>query len=487
VKATGPIRKGTAPVTRKIKITKGRTTATVNNASGLSVGMYVTSTTAGIQANTTIAAISGITITLSLPATASFSTKDADFITYSYPVSSYNFKAGPFVIFAADTTGVGALIKTYNNSFSAANKIKVYKTTASVTVDVRYDLNGFKPKANILNDGGNTAIHETFMTTCGITSTNYTIGSATDLYTKCYTFASEPHNGTENTTVINAIKSFVQNGGNFLAQCLAIETYENSASGHFQTTNGITISNTNIDPANTVYPNADLAYSQFEGSFDLDLTGSCKNWTLASGSSYKYNAHNHATGGTIVTQTPIGASVSKLTAGALPGGLVYYLGNHDFDNYTSVPEINGIRMYMNAFLTPVPINSNCAIGSNLPNPLPVKLLSFNANLDQAQTKVNLAWSTATETNTHHFVIERSIDGKNFTEAGTMAAAGNSNELKNYQLTDNISSLNATVIFYRLRQVDVDGEVTYSQTKIIRLSKQTGNKNSLQAYPKPGKK
>lgn len=116
--------------------------------------------------------------------------------------------------------------------------------------------------------------------------------------------------------------------------------------------------------------------------------------------------------------------------------------------------------------------------------LPVKLTTFNANLSLDQSKVDLTWTTATEINASHFVVERSTDGSNFTEAGTVFAFGNSTESKNYQFPDKVNTLNATVIYYRLRQVDIDGKFDYSATRIVRISKQTENSITLVTYPNP---
>src|SRR5688572_18410332 len=144
-------------------------------------------------------------------------------------VSIFSFKAGPFVIFPADTTGVSDLITGFNNGISNVNdKIKVYRTLAPVTVDIRYDMTGFIPKAAILTDGGNQDIHVANMISCNITSTNYRMVAGPELLTSCFTFASEPHNskiGIEVDNAISAIKRFVEFGGNFLAQCHAIITY----------------------------------------------------------------------------------------------------------------------------------------------------------------------------------------------------------------------------------------------------------------------
>ena len=116
--------------------------------------------------------------------------------------------------------------------------------------------------------------------------------------------------------------------------------------------------------------------------------------------------------------------------------------------------------------------------------LPVKLTSFTAMLLNNTNKVDLNWTTATEINASHFVIERSIDGHTFNDAAVLFAFGNTTEQKNYQYTDKIGSINSTVIYYRLRQVDVDGKFEYSATRIIRLGSQADNSISILAYPNP---
>jgi hypothetical protein len=69
--------------------------------------------------------------------------------------------------------------------------------------------------------------------------------------------------------------------------------------------------------------------------------------------------------------------------------------------------------------------------------------------------------------TDHFIVERSIDGNNFTEIGNVPAKGLTNTLTNYfQLTDAL--LNAQTVnrfFYRLKIVDKDGAFKYSKLVI----------------------
>ncbi len=116
--------------------------------------------------------------------------------------------------------------------------------------------------------------------------------------------------------------------------------------------------------------------------------------------------------------------------------------------------------------------------------LPVKLSSFTAMLLNNTSKVELKWSTSMEKDASHFMIERSVDGTNFVEAGMVFAFGNSDATKNYSFTDNISSLEAKVIYYRLRSVDADGSFEYSATRIIRTAKQAENTISILTYPNP---
>jgi len=96
------------------------------------------------------------------------------------------------------------------------------------------------------------------------------------------------------------------------------------------------------------------------------------------------------------------------------------------------------------------------------NSLPLQLLSFSAA--QIKNENILQWSTAKETNTGNFVIERSSDGKNFNQLSLVKAAGTSSTILNYSFYDNtpLHSKN----YYRLKMVDKDGRYTYSTIIIL---------------------
>ncbi|MGZ3849531.1 MAG: hypothetical protein ACXVMS_08650 [Flavisolibacter sp.] len=363
---------------------------------------------------------------------------------------SRNFKAGPFVISAADTTGVASLIDAFytTNALTGLNRPQVYRLTADAPdVDIRYDLTAFRPKAAVLTDGGNQSIHLAYMTAAAIPAASYATSAGSDLLTNCFTFASEPHNTNTGTAVNNAISSirdFVTKGGNFLAQCEAINNYENNSLGRFQTTMGVTIANVNVGTTLN-YPGPDLSFSQYEGAYNASQGGSLKNWKI-SGSPIN-NEHDHATG-TGSSSNVIGASVAKLFYGK--GGLVFYVGNHSFAT-TSQAGINGIRMYMNAFLTPS--NTNCPILTYVP--LAVKLLDFTLTTGNQGNR--FSWKVSENESAHSFTLEQSRDGRIFSPVRTLRATLKRGE-ESYGLTD---PLQTGKVFYRLKMVDRQDHEQYS--------------------------
>jgi len=113
--------------------------------------------------------------------------------------------------------------------------------------------------------------------------------------------------------------------------------------------------------------------------------------------------------------------------------------------------------------------------------LPVNWLYFRGN---NRNKDNiLEWATSSEQNSKEFKVERSLDAINFSAISTVPAAGNSSSISNYDYTDrNIDQLNSSVMYYRLRQVDLDN--TYSYSAVVRLTyKETASINSI-VYPNP---
>jgi hypothetical protein len=107
--------------------------------------------------------------------------------------------------------------------------------------------------------------------------------------------------------------------------------------------------------------------------------------------------------------------------------------------------------------------------------LPLTLLSFSGSVSGDNDLIH--WQTADEINTMEFVIERSTDGSNFSEAGTVTAHNYPGE-NSYSFTDHI--LETANQFYRLKMVDIDGRLTYSG--IIRLA--NSPEKQMTIFPSP---
>ncbi|MCR9252320.1 MAG: T9SS type A sorting domain-containing protein [bacterium] len=110
------------------------------------------------------------------------------------------------------------------------------------------------------------------------------------------------------------------------------------------------------------------------------------------------------------------------------------------------------------------------------NPLPVELLHFSGSIKNGEAI--LEWATATEIDNHGFEIEKSIDGINFDYIGFIRGAGNTNELQEYNFTDNKFNHEA---FYRLKQIDYDGDFEYSP--VIYILNPDAAKN-ISIFPNP---
>ncbi|MBC7948245.1 MAG: PQQ-dependent sugar dehydrogenase [Chitinophagaceae bacterium] len=107
-----------------------------------------------------------------------------------------------------------------------------------------------------------------------------------------------------------------------------------------------------------------------------------------------------------------------------------------------------------------------------PITLPVNLLTFTGELQGNATL--LEWKTTQETNTSHFVVERSLDGNNYSAIGNVAAAGSSNSTIQYNLIDHEAGQQpTTILYYRLKMMDRDGQFTYSNVITIVLPTMTG--------------
>ena len=116
------------------------------------------------------------------------------------------------------------------------------------------------------------------------------------------------------------------------------------------------------------------------------------------------------------------------------------------------------------------------------SPLPVELIHFDAQAAANHT-ADLDWATASEINNNYFDVERSYDGITFETVGNVTGNGTTNQFVEYSFTDKSIATRQNTAYYRLKQVDFDGEYEYSGMRVVRFD---GNAEMLEiaAYPNP---
>lgn len=112
-------------------------------------------------------------------------------------------------------------------------------------------------------------------------------------------------------------------------------------------------------------------------------------------------------------------------------------------------------------------------------PLPLNWISFNA--ERSHNDVNLSWETAQEENVSHFEVERSINAIDFEKINSQTAKNKLNASYIYKdLTAHL--LNTQKVYYRIKQVDIDRNYTYSKVVSVNF----GKESSVQIFPNPAK-
>ena len=117
---------------------------------------------------------------------------------------------------------------------------------------------------------------------------------------------------------------------------------------------------------------------------------------------------------------------------------------------------------------------------NVSTALPVELASFSVSV--VGNGVELNWVTATETNNYGFDVQRSTDEKNFQRVGFVAGNGTTTAQHSYKFADR--ELTAGTYYYRLKQIDTDGTITFSDIVRADLATVVREYTLSQNYPNP---
>ncbi|KAA9338413.1 hypothetical protein F0P96_06140 [Hymenobacter busanensis] len=175
------------------------------------------------------------------------------------------------------------------------------------------------------------------------------------------------------------------------------------------------------------------------------------------------------------------------TAAALLDLRIVGLAGGQWANYGQATPPNTTFKYLDASLALPLVNgtsTNTTFGSaTARNPLPVQLVEFQGRVLNGKD-VQLNWRTAQEKNAAVFEVQTSVDGKEFTVLKTYSAQGTKATPTNYaHLHDNALVGGQHLRYYRLRQVDFDGQFYFSPIVTVTTVAEEAPL-ALEAWPVP---
>ena len=126
-------------------------------------------------------------------------------------------------------------------------------------------------------------------------------------------------------------------------------------------------------------------------------------------------------------------------------------------------------------------SNNQGIIDMVTGPLPIELISFNANV-KYNNFVDIEWKTETEIDNDFFSVEKSSNGLDWVALTKLSGAGNSVLPIKYETQDKEPF--SGISYYRLKQVDFDGQFTYTSAVSVNINQRETFEISI--YPNPTK-
>lgn len=253
-------------------------------------------------------------------------------------------------------------------------------------------------------------------------------------------------------------------GGTFTnSDCFRTTSYTISGSGAFTNNNYITVvGNLSNSGSNNTNNGTLIITGNYSGSGNFNLgAGSLLtsvDWSLGG------TLNGPGTGCAQIRAT--GATSLSGTISAGNSGRVYFIDSGvpaaGFDILSGSKNSTNVN---NNGCAPTSYPACTMAGSACTSVLPIELVQFKTDCNNGN--IDLFWTTATETNNDYFTIERTKDGSSYETVGVVnskAINGTSSQTLSYAITDHSfprEDLNNSVVYYRLKQTDYDGNFTYS--------------------------
>lgn len=167
---------------------------------------------------------------------------------------------------------------------------------------------------------------------------------------------------------------------------------------------------------------------------------------------------NNETNFRIQRKTLSGGEDARIAAGETFEDLA--IVNANSTTYTDVTADEGVTYAYRVYAFDGEGKSRYSNIAEVTATLPVSLLTFKAMKSEGSA-VQLTWATSSEMNSSYFGVERSLDGRQFSEIGRVVAGKASETPRSYSFEDQAAGL-SSVCYYRLRMVDLDGSFSYSR-------------------------
>jgi hypothetical protein len=266
---------------------------------------------------------------------------------------------------------------------------------------------------------------------------------------------NEIHYDNNSTDVNEVIEIAVKDAGSYDLSLMTVELYNGSTTNSYDTRT--------VSPDYTTGSTSGGIALYF---FNYTAVGGIQNDTEGIALDYNgnliqflsYEGTFTATGGVAdgIASTDIGVSES----GSGSGTSMQLVGTgNSYDDFT--------------WDGAVAASAGTANGSQV---LPVELVEFTAKSNESGATLN--WITASEIDNDGFEIQKSSNGTDFEVIGFVNGAGNSNEMTSYKFNDTNFKNEA---FYRLRQIDFDGDWEFSPIIYLNDPKLF---NQISVYPIP---
>jgi hypothetical protein len=112
--------------------------------------------------------------------------------------------------------------------------------------------------------------------------------------------------------------------------------------------------------------------------------------------------------------------------------------------------------------------------------LPVQILTFTGKQQGYNNLLN--WLIITKDEIERFEVERSVNNVTYSKIGAVTNAVQLNTLQQFNYIDDVSSLTATTLYYRIKIITKNGEVDYSNYIVIGIKPQANTTVTIAPNP-----